>query len=466
MTSKVRQAASFPINAARVMVARVSLGVDATDPNTIFHDGNSILVDIWFARTASTANRPPEVDAGPNQTVEFGQTTTLQGSVEDPDEDPLAVLWTLEEAIPENEITINNADSAVATFTAPNDAGSLTFRLCADDGKAAEVCDTTTVSVVPPAPTILSSTPGNAPPGSRIALNGTGFAAGGAEVLFDAIAGLDIAVEDDSTILVTVPPGLSPGPVDITVTTVGGSATLPGGQDGFSLDRRLYFAQFGNGAGSTTDVVLTNTSATESVSGRADFLDDGGLPLIVGSTLTGDQGGGAPPSFQVTSSVSFSILPLSAITISTDGQGDLTAGSVVVTADRNLGGVIRFRIPGVGSAGVDESEPLAGFITPVQRKLGEINTGVGIHNTESEPISLRFKLRRGGQEIAQESRLNFPPGGHLALFIDELFPGADTDDFEGTLVVEVDDEKKAAATALELGSAAGEFTSLPVSPLE
>ena len=138
----------------------------------------------------------------------------------------------------------------------------------------------------------------------------------------------------------------------------------------------------------------------------------------------------------------------------------------MVTADRNLGGVIRFRIPGVGSAGVDESEPLEGFIAPVRRKLGEINTGVGIQNTESESVSLRFKLRRGGQEIAQASRLNFPPGGHLALFIDELFPSADTDDFNGTLVVEVDDAKKAVATVLELGSEPGDFASLPVQPLE
>ena len=38
--------ASLPLNVARVMVARVSLGVDATDPNTVFSDGNSILVDI------------------------------------------------------------------------------------------------------------------------------------------------------------------------------------------------------------------------------------------------------------------------------------------------------------------------------------------------------------------------------------------------------------------------------------
>ena len=149
-------------------------------------------------------------------------------------------------------------------------------------------------------------------------------------MFFDAIAALGIAVQDDSTILVTVPSGLSPGPVDITVTTAGGSATLTGGQGGFSLEKKLYFAQFGNGDGSTADVVLTNASAADSVSGRADFLDDGGLPLPVGTTTTGDEKvddlATGPLSFQVASSVFFLIPPLSAVTISTDGQGELVAG--------------------------------------------------------------------------------------------------------------------------------------------
>ena len=46
-----------------------------------------------------------------------------------------------------------------------------------------------------------------------------------------------------------------------------------------------------------------------------------------------------------------------------------------------------------------------------------------------------------------------------------LFPDADTHDFEGTLVVEVTDGR-VAATALELGTEAGQFTTLPVTPLE
>ncbi|MDA2931450.1 hypothetical protein MYX84_16145, partial [Acidobacteria bacterium AH-259-O06] len=62
-------------------------------------------------------------------------------------------------------------------------------------------------------------------------------------------------------------------------------------------------------------------------------------------------------------------------------------------------------------------------------------------------------------------RLPLGSGGHLAQFIDQLFTEADTSDFEGTLVVQASDGK-IAATALELGPEAGQFTTLPVTPLE
>ena len=459
----------LPLRAARVMVARVSLGVDATDPNTVFTDGNSILVEIWFARTANP-NRPPAVDAGPNQTVEVGQTATLRGTVQDPDGNPLVLLWTSEHEIGGSGITINDATSLVASFTAPSEPGDLTFQLCADDGKASPVCDTTQVSVVPPAPAITSISPESAPSDSRITINGSGFAVGEAVVFFDGIPGLEVDLQSDSKILATIPTGLKPGPVNITVTTAGGSATLLGGLDGFSLEKKLYFAQFGNGDGFTADLVFINPSTTESVFGTAAFLDDDGLPLLVGiatkrAPRVEGPVKGAPP-LPIFRRLPFFLAPHGSVTFSTDGKGELVSGSVVVTADRELAGVIRFYIPDVGITGVGESLPLNAFIIPARRTLDGINTGVGIHNPESESISVALKLRRNGEEVAQARVQNLPPGGHVALFIDQIFPNADTDDFNGTLVALVDDGKRVAATALELGSEPGEFTTLPVQPLQ
>ncbi len=58
-----------------------------------------------------------------------------------------------------------------------------------------------------------------------------------------------------------------------------------------------------------------------------------------------------------------------------------------------------------------------------------------------------------------------PDNGHLARFIDELFPEADTADFTGTLTVTAVGGT-IAATAIELGNQLGQFTTLPVNPLQ
>ena len=72
---------SLPLNLARSMVARVSLGVDASLPYPPYNAGNSVLLEVWFARTGAAVNEPPTAGAGPNQSVQFNQTVTLQGSV-------------------------------------------------------------------------------------------------------------------------------------------------------------------------------------------------------------------------------------------------------------------------------------------------------------------------------------------------------------------------------------------------
>ena len=237
-----------------------------------------------------------------------------------------------------------------------------------------------------------------------------------------------------------------------------------------TAEQQLYFAQFGNGQGFTSDVVLTNPSATKMASGEVSFLDNDGLPLLVGIAAGSDDkallGRGV---LAEASSVEFFIPPLGAVTISTDGEGsELKPGSAVVTSSRDLGGVIRFRIPGIGIAGVGVSQPLTGFIIPVRRKAGEINTGVALHNTESQTVTVDLALRtaggeistaaveqlQAGEEIATATIEDFAASGHLAKFLQELFPGVDTNDFQGTLVVQVTGGK-VAATALELGTPGG-----------
>ncbi len=83
-------------------------------------------------------------------------------------------------------------------------------------------------------PTIGSVFPAIASPGTRLTLTGSGFSAGGVSVSFGGVPGTEIVVLNDTTLLVTVPI-LLPGPVEITVITVEGKATLPPGPGGFTI---------------------------------------------------------------------------------------------------------------------------------------------------------------------------------------------------------------------------------------
>jgi hypothetical protein len=130
--------------------------------------------------------------------------------------------------------------------------------------------------------------------------------------------------------------------------------------------------------------------------------------------------------------------------------------------------VIRFRVPGIGIAGVGVSSPMTGFITPVRRTAGEISTGVAIQNVGDKPITVELTLcDEYGEPVPNGTQIleDLPAMGHQARYIHELFPEADTDNFAGTLVVSVEGGQ-VAAMAIEMGSEAGQFTTLPVMPLD
>lgn len=95
-------------------------------------------------------NAPPVASAGADQTVTPGAAVTLNGSgSSDPDGDPLGFQWT---QISGEAVTLNGADTATATFTAPETPGTLVFQLTVDDGNGGTATDAVivTVSTTPP----------------------------------------------------------------------------------------------------------------------------------------------------------------------------------------------------------------------------------------------------------------------------------------------------------------------------
>ena len=96
--------------------------------------------------TGFDTNSQPTVNAGPDQTVDEGDTVTLSGTATDVDTgDALTYSWTHDSDL---AITITGSDSASASFTAPNVAANTTFTvtLTVNDGTV-DVFDTLQVTI-------------------------------------------------------------------------------------------------------------------------------------------------------------------------------------------------------------------------------------------------------------------------------------------------------------------------------
>lgn len=93
-------------------------------------------------------NMPPTAAAGANQTVDEGETVTLDGTnSHDPDDGLASYAWT-QTAGP--NVTLSSATSAQAGFTAPDvdsEGVSLTFELSVTDSHGLQDTDTVTVNV-------------------------------------------------------------------------------------------------------------------------------------------------------------------------------------------------------------------------------------------------------------------------------------------------------------------------------
>ncbi len=226
------------------------------------------------------------------------------------------------------------------------------------------------------------------------------------------------------------------------------------------LLHRMHFAQFGNGGGFSSFIMLMNPSATETATGRVELYDDFGsgldVPLIPGVQPAGT--GGAPAA-------RFSIPPMSSEMLMTDGLGAVTPGSAIVVSDLPLGGNIEFTVPGVGMAGIAASDPLERFMVMVRNQAGGVKSGIAFLNVQNRPIRITLRLTAAGQEVpGGTAEVELPPFGHLARFVSELFPDADLDEFMGTLIGE-SQQGRMAVTAMDLGRKMGEFASLEVMQL-
>ena len=91
-----------------------------------------------------TFHPAPTVDAGANQTVLASSTTNLNGNASASNGSIVSYSW---EQISGETVSLSNADSAIASFTAPDNAGQLEFTLTVVDSLGAESQDNVFINV-------------------------------------------------------------------------------------------------------------------------------------------------------------------------------------------------------------------------------------------------------------------------------------------------------------------------------
>ena len=123
--------------------------LDGTGANQTFITGASR--PFGLAVDALEPNQPPTADAGDDQTVDSKASVSLDGSGStDPDAgDTLDYAWSQTSG---PSVSLNGADTARPSFTAPLGPATLEFELEVCDPVAA--CDSDTVEVTVEAPTI------------------------------------------------------------------------------------------------------------------------------------------------------------------------------------------------------------------------------------------------------------------------------------------------------------------------
>ncbi len=114
---------------------------------TVNNGAGGTASDTTVVTVTAAGNQPPIANAGPDQTVTAGATVNLNGGgSSDPDGDLLTFQWQQTAGTP--IVTLNSANSAAASFTAPNQAATLTFQLTVDDGRGGTASDSTVVTVM------------------------------------------------------------------------------------------------------------------------------------------------------------------------------------------------------------------------------------------------------------------------------------------------------------------------------
>ena len=223
----------------------------------------------------------------------------------------------------------------------------------------------------------------------------------------------------------------------------------------------LEFAHFANGSSITSDLVLVN-GAVRPIRPALYFYDRDGDRIAAQSVV--EVQGELEVAEDGALTVQGELEPLQELTISTNGQGELVAGSVTVLSSGPLGGVLRFDLPGVGVAGVGAGQPVRDAIFPARRQAGGISTAAAIRNLGEEELVVSCRLMKGGA-VLEERDIDLKAKGQDGRFIHEVFTRSDTSDFVGSVRCTAPEGRLFTGVAVELDAGNRIFTTLPLVPV-
>ncbi len=189
------------------------------------------------------------------------------------------------------------------------------------------------------------------------------------------------------------------------------------------LSLSLHFPQFGNGQGFVSQIFLFNLDNSLSANARILGRTSQGNPFVLE---------GQPLDRVV------EIPPGGVEVLETSGTGALQVGSVIVTADTPVSGVIVFG-GGFGLAGVQAGPRFSqGFVGPVDSRLPQnIRTGVAIQNLEPDDAAYPVELVDGNGQVVAEAVIEVAGFGQIPQFVDEIQwdRPVDLNSFQGTIRV-------------------------------
>jgi hypothetical protein len=221
-----------------------------------------------------------------------------------------------------------------------------------------------------------------------------------------------------------------------------------------STKTSLNLAQVGNGGGIQTSFLIFNFSSS-AANITLTLTKDNGSPLSV--TI---------PGRGTASTFTFSNLaPNASLFLQTDGAPASTdVGAAAIASNVPIGAAGVFTVKNSAGVfqtetGVGDSSVLTTFTLPVD-VTGNFNTALALfYPGGSSAGSCTFRLLdSSGNQVGSDVTRDFSSQPHLAIFVDQLFPG--TSNFRGTLAVT--STTGVSAMTLRYNSSPLSYTTLPV----